>query len=451
VFDAAPCERPTSAPCPEAAQSNAITAIAVPAQEMDAKSADGRGGAQVSGRLAGFCASKHTCFMTAALILNLVFWGLTVSFILAVSDMLGLDGKFDNPVVNIMAFFMVTVYIIHWILIYISPIAAHLNAESIDGLDALEAHVQQLHQTPPRIVMSIVCSHSESSSSTDSDGNSTTISETVVTHRAEQQFQYDDVTDVSAPFVVPLQNDTVRLELTARSTFADAYTAQLFDAEYRVFIAKNTRDVDVQHWRGLGGRVAGTAWPSTAVCRRGLGGQARPGPLRVPSAGAAWAAGLQARPGPPRIPSAGAAWAAGLQARPGPPRYRLQARPGRQGCRHGLALHGTVCRRGLGGRVAGTAWPSTGTVCRRGLGGGLQARPGPLRYRLQARPGRQGCRHGLALYGTVCRRGLGGRVAGTAWPSTDTVCRRGLRGGEYQVLSGPRPVRARDDYGRRCR
>jgi hypothetical protein len=246
-FDAAPRERPTSAPCPQAAQSNAITAIAVPVQVMVVKSADGRGGAQVSGRLAGFCASKHTCFMTAALILNLGFWGLTVSFILAVSDMLGLDGKFDNPVVNIMAFFMVTVYIIHWILIYISPIAAHLNAESIDGLDALEAHVQQLHQTPPRIVMSIVCSHSESSSSTDSDGNSTTISETVVTHRAEQQFQYDDVTDVSAPFVVPLQNDTVRLALTARSSFADAYTAQLFDAEYRVFISTNTRDVDVQH------------------------------------------------------------------------------------------------------------------------------------------------------------------------------------------------------------
>jgi hypothetical protein len=247
VFDAAPCERPTSAPYPEAAQSNAVTAIAVPAQEMDAKSTDGRGSAQACGRPAGVCASKHTCFMTAAVILNLVFWGLTVSFILAVSGALGLD-EFDKmAVVMPTALLMVTVYVLHWGLVCGSPIATQLNAESIDGLDALEAHVQELHHAPPKIVMSIVCSHSESSSSTDMDGNSTSTSETVVTHRAEQEFQYDDVTDVSAPLVVQLQEDTVRLELTARSTFADAYTAQLFDEEYAAFIAENTRDVDVRH------------------------------------------------------------------------------------------------------------------------------------------------------------------------------------------------------------
>jgi hypothetical protein len=236
VFDAAPCERPTSTPYPEAAQSNAVTAIAVPAQEMDAKSADGTGSAQASGRLAGVCASKHTFFTTVTLILNLVFWCLTVSFILGVSGALGLDERFDKFVFcGTIAFFMVSVYLTHWGLVCGGPIAAQLNAESIDGLDALEAHVQQLHQTPPKIVMSIVCSHSNSDS------------ETVVTHRAEQEFPYDEVTDVSAPFVVPLQEDTVRLELTARSTFADAYTAQLFDEEYRVFIADNTVDVDVQH------------------------------------------------------------------------------------------------------------------------------------------------------------------------------------------------------------
>jgi hypothetical protein len=244
VFDAAPCERPTSAPYPEAAQSNAVTAIAVPAQEMDAKSADGTGSAQASGRLAGVCASKHTCFMTVTLILNLVFWSLTVLFILAVSDVL--DDEFDTAVI-ITAVFTVTVYLIHWGPVCCGPIATQLNSEPIDGLDALEAHVQQLHRTPPMIVMSIVCSHTESRSSTDSEGNSTNTTETVVTHRAQQRFQYDDVTDVSAPFVVPLQEDTVRLELTARSTFADAYTAQLFDEEYGAFIAENTRDVDVQH------------------------------------------------------------------------------------------------------------------------------------------------------------------------------------------------------------
>jgi hypothetical protein len=234
----------TSAPYPKAAQSNAITAIAVPAQEMDAKSTDGRGSAQVSGRPAGVCASKHTSVKTVKLIHKLVFWGLTVSFNLAGSGALGLDDEFDKiTVVMITVFCMVPVYILHWGLVCCGPIATQLNSASIDGLDALEAHVEQLHRAPPRIVMSIVCSHSESRSSTRSGPKR----KTVVTHRAEQEFQYDDVTDVSAPFVVPLQEGTLRFDLTARSTFADAYTAQLFDEEYAVFIAENTRDVDVHH------------------------------------------------------------------------------------------------------------------------------------------------------------------------------------------------------------
>jgi hypothetical protein len=75
--------------------------------------------------------------------------------------------------------------------------------------------------------MSIACSYEESELSMDIDGITTRSDETVVTHCG--RVQYDVATDVSAPFVVPLQDDTVRLELTARPTFADAYTTQQFE------------------------------------------------------------------------------------------------------------------------------------------------------------------------------------------------------------------------------
>jgi hypothetical protein len=230
------CNNPSSAPYPEVTRTHVAVAVP-PRQNNDA--------GRIQGRPAGACASKYSCLLFTAAVIDLIFWGLASMLILDGAGVLELGGLG----LFFISGFLGIAYLIHWGFVCKSPIIA-LDGKPIGGVDALEAYVAQLHATQPFIVMSIVCSHSQSSTTTDADGTTSSSTETVTTHRAEQAFRYDDVVDASAPFVIPLQENIIRLDLGARSVFADAHTAELFEAEYRSFIVENTRDTDVWHsWR----------------------------------------------------------------------------------------------------------------------------------------------------------------------------------------------------------
>jgi hypothetical protein len=201
---------------------------------------------RIQGRPAGACASKHSCLLFTAVVFDLICWGLASILVLDAAGVLELGGLG----LFFVCAFLAIAYLIHWSVAFTGPIAGQLDVEPIEGMDALEAYVGQMHATQPLIVMSISCSHTRSCVTTNADGTTSVGTESVTTHRAQQAFRYDDVVDASAPFVVPLQENNIRLDLGARSVFADAHTAELFEAEYRSFIVENTRDTHVWHsWR----------------------------------------------------------------------------------------------------------------------------------------------------------------------------------------------------------
>jgi hypothetical protein len=138
----------------------------------------------------------------------------------------------------------------HWSFACGTSIAAQLGAESVDSMDSLETYVAQLRVSQPTIVMPVHFYVTQSYSTADADGTTASGSDSVTTHGADQTFHYDDVVDVSAPFAIPPHVHAVRLDVTTRSVFADAHTAELFEAEYSALIAANTRDPDAWHsWR----------------------------------------------------------------------------------------------------------------------------------------------------------------------------------------------------------
>jgi hypothetical protein len=167
------------------------------------------------------------------LLIDVLFWVPVIVIALGWSGNLGLEVWEMAILTFFMCVVAVVAYASNWADVCNNVIADHIRVES--SARQLEAHVARLQATRPLIAMSVVCSHQHPDSSVP-----------VVTHRAEQEFHYDDVTDESAPFAFPHHEDSFHLKVTTKAHFVDAFTASRFEDEYRAFIAANTRDEIVE-------------------------------------------------------------------------------------------------------------------------------------------------------------------------------------------------------------
>jgi hypothetical protein len=187
--------------------------------------------------------------LVTAVVVDLIVWVLVAVLVVSAVGGLGLDATHKPLVFMFVGVVTFLLYLVHWGVVCGSSIAAQLGAESVDSMDSLATYVAHLRVTQPTIVVSVHCYVTQSYSTTDANGTTTSSSENVTTHLADQTFQYDDVVDASAPFVIPPQAHAIRLDVTARSVFGDAHTAELFEAEYSALIAANTQDTVSHYYR----------------------------------------------------------------------------------------------------------------------------------------------------------------------------------------------------------